>query len=309
MVSGLIRRVAIVGGTHGNELTGVYLVKKFEQFPDLIKRPSFDIVTLLANPKAVEFNRRYIDRDLNRCFANEDLSNTELMSYEDRRAKEIFTQLCPADQPKVDMIIDLHSTTANMGLTILPASKHPFNLHLSAYLSEIDPSVRVCFGERQGQDESRLRSLSPYGCTIEVGSVPQGVLNAHLFQQTEMLIHAILNYIDANNRRETLPTPSDLTVYQAISSVDYPRNSFGELQAAIHPYLNFKDYEPLHPGEPMFLSFTGEMIPYQGESTVFPVFVNESAYYEKNIAMILTEKQQLQIKPFHDDEMQNLAET
>ncbi len=295
-MSPLIRRVAVVGGTHGNELTGVYLVKKFQQFPDLLKRSSIEVVTLLANPQAVESNQRYIDRDLNRCFAKEDLANLELRDYEDTLAKEISAQLVPKDRPHTDIIIDLHSTTAHMGLTILPIDKHPFNLKLAAYLSTLDSSVRICFGQSYGRNSPMLRSLAPFGCTIEVGSVPQGVLNARLFQQTEMLIHAILNYIDAYNRGQPLDTPSDLILYQAINSVDYPRNSLGELQAAIHPQLEYKDYQPLHPGEPMFLSFTGEEVFYQGESTVFPVFVNESAYYEKHIAMVLTEKQQQQIK-------------
>ncbi|MBD1830934.1 aspartoacylase [Microcoleus vaginatus GB1-A2] len=296
MISHVIRRVAVVGGTHGNELTGVYLINKFQKFPDLLKRSSFEVVTLLANPQAVKSNRRYVDRDLNRCFAEEDLSNPDLSGYEDRRAKEISAQLSPKDQHGADFIIDLHSTTANMGLTILPSSKHPFNLQLLAYLSEIEPSVRVCFGEHSGQDAPMLRSLSALGCTIEVGPIAQGVVNARQLQQTEMLVHAILDYLDAQNRGKRLPAPSHLTVYQAIGSVDYPRNSVGELQAAIHPQLQFKDYEPLHPGEPMFLTFTGESLPYKGESTVFPVFINEAAYYEKGIAMVLTKKQQLQLE-------------
>ena len=33
-----IGRVALVGGTHGNEFTGVYLVKKFDSFPELINQ-------------------------------------------------------------------------------------------------------------------------------------------------------------------------------------------------------------------------------------------------------------------------------
>ncbi|MTJ10792.1 succinylglutamate desuccinylase/aspartoacylase family protein, partial [Anabaena sp. UHCC 0204] len=33
-----LRRVLIVGGTHGNEFTGAYLIKKFEQFSELIHR-------------------------------------------------------------------------------------------------------------------------------------------------------------------------------------------------------------------------------------------------------------------------------
>ena len=140
-----------------------------------------------------------------------------------------------------------------------------------------------------------LRSLSALGCTIEVGAIAQGVLNADYLQKTEMLIHAILDYLDALNQNKPLPIPSKLTLYEAVSSVDYPRNSLGELQAAIHPHLQFKDYEPLRNGEPMFLNFTGESIPYQGESIVYPVFINEAAYYEKKIAMTLTEKRQVKL--------------
>lgn len=65
-------------------------------------------------------------------------------------------------------------------------------------------------------------------------------------------------------------------MYQMISSVDYPRASSGELQAMVHPQLQFKDYEPLHDGEPMFIKFTGESIPYRGKDTVYPGFINEA---------------------------------
>jgi succinylglutamate desuccinylase len=296
IMSNLIRQVAIVGGTHGNEWTGIHLVKKFKQFPELIYRSSFETVTLLANPKAVKANRRYIDRDLNRCFDNKDLSNSALTGYEDILAKEIATKLGPKDCPNANVIIDLHSTTANMGLTILPSSTHPFNLRLSAYLSELHPEVRVSFGVQCNQDTPMLRSLSPLGCTIEVGAVAQGVLNAHYLQQTELIVYAILDYLNAMNLGNPLPVPANLTVYQAISSIDYPKDSVGELQAVIHPQLQFKDYEPLQKGEPIFLTFAGKSIPYQGEFAVFPIFINEAAYYEKGIAMVLTEKHKIEIE-------------
>ena len=63
----------------------------------------------------------------------------------------------------------------------------------------------------------------------------------------------------------------------------------------IHPQLQFKDYEALNPGEPMFLTFAGQTIPYTGNSTTYPVFINEAAYYEKGIAMYLTDKHQITI--------------
>ena len=296
MVTELIKKVAIVGGTHGNELTGIFLVKKFQQLPQLLDRDSFECITMIANPQAVAINRRYLDRDLNRCFDSNDLANLTLTTYEDLRAKEIAAQLCSKEHSQADVIIDLHSTTSNMGLTILLSSKHPFNLRLAAYLTTLDPDVRIVYGKECSQNAPMLRSLSALGCTIEVGAIAQGVLDANLFQKTEMLVLAILDYIDRLNQGNPLPIPAEMTVYQTIFSIDYPRNLAGELQAIVHPHLQFRDYQPLHPGEPIFWAFTGESILYSGEETVFPIFVNEAAYYEKGIAMSFTKKQQSLIK-------------
>ena len=292
MMSESIGKVAVVGGTHGNELTGIYLVKKFQMFPELLRRKSFESQTVIANPQAVAANRRYLDRDLNRCFGNEDLSNLELTGYENIRAKEIAIQLGSKDRFNRNVIIDLHSTTSNMGLTILPSSRHPFNMRLGAYLSTLHPDVRVVCGIECSQNDPMLRSLSPLGCTIEVGAVPQGVLNADLFQKTEMLVSAILDYIDAQNLGKSLPVAPYLTYYQSISSIDYPRNSSGEIQAMVHPQLQSQDYQALRSGDPLFLTFTGDAILYRGEETVFPIFINEAAYIEKGIAMTFTKKQQ-----------------
>ncbi|MDP8932677.1 MAG: succinylglutamate desuccinylase/aspartoacylase family protein, partial [Cyanobacteriota bacterium] len=46
-----------------------------------------------------------------------------------------------------------------------------------------------------------------------------------------------------------------------------------------------------NPGDPMFLTFDGESVLYEGKSTVYPIFINEAAYYEKGIAMCFTQKQ------------------
>ncbi|MBW4618231.1 MAG: aspartoacylase [Cyanosarcina radialis HA8281-LM2] len=284
-----IKNVAIVGGTHGNEFTGVYLVKKFDRLPHLIQRSSLEVSTLFANPKAFEVNRRYIDRDLNRCFLRQDLENPTFSSYEDRQAKIINQKLGKKGAPKVDFIIDLHSTTANMKLTIILTTSHPFNLGLGAYLSCINPLVKICL-LRSGVDSHVLSSICELGCVIEVGAIAQGVLNATLFQQTEALIQSILDYLEAHNQGRPLPVPSELTCYRYLEAIDYPRNEQGELQGMIHPHLQFKDYEPLNPGDPMFLTFDGEAIAYEGKSTVYPIFINEAAYYEKGIAMCLTER-------------------
>ena len=283
-----IQRIAIIGGTHGNEWTGIYLVKKFQQNPNLVARPSLTVTTFLANPKAIHLNQRYVERDLNRCFSTAELSNPTRNTYEDQRARAIATRLIPPDEPPTDFIIDIHSTTANMGLTLLLSSDRPFNLQLAAYLCSINPAVKVCFREPQGEDAPMLRSLSLLGCTLEVGPVPQGVLQAQPLIKTEQLIQLILNYIDAYNRGTPLITPSALSAYQSIGIVDYPRTAEGDLNGLIHPQLQGQDYQRLNPGDPMFLSLTGASLSFQGETSVFPIFINEAAYYEKQIAMVLT---------------------
>ncbi|MBH8577510.1 aspartoacylase [Nostocaceae cyanobacterium CENA369] len=285
-----INRVAIVGGTHGNEFTGAYLIKKFEQIPALIQRPSFETLTLLGNPQAFTAGKRYIDKDLNRCFFIDNLLDSRLSSYEDIRAKAIEQILGQKSNSQVDLIIDLHSTTANMGLSLMLGSHHPFLLKLAAYLSSRNSQVRVCYTQPE-KGSNFLRSLSELGFVIEVGPVAQGVLNAEWFQKTEELIHNILNYLEKYNQNLIPQTNETLTYYQYVGAIDYPRNEYGEIQAMIHPQLQFRDYQPLNPGDPIFLTLDGKAIAYEGTSTVYPVFINEAAYYEKGIAMCLTEKQ------------------
>ncbi|QSJ19410.1 aspartoacylase [Nostoc sp. UHCC 0702] len=288
-----IKRLVIVGGTHGNELTGIYLVKKFQRSPQLIQRGSFETCTLLANPKAYEIGKRYVDTDLNRCFQRQDLHNPNLWSYEAQRAKVIYQTYGSKGTLEANLIIDLHSSTSNMGLTIILARKLPYNLQLAAYLTSVNPNVKILYSEPKTPENPYLDSFCEFGCSIEVGAVAQGTLNATLFQQTEELLYAILDYVEAYNQGSPLKVKDTLSVYQSIRTIDYPRNETGGIQAMIHPRLQFQDYQALHPGEPIFLTFDGEEIVYEGDAVVYPVFINEAAYYEKGVAMSITQPIQL----------------
>ncbi len=61
-----IKQVAIVCGTHGNEITDVYRMRKWQIQSQLIQRSTFTPKLIQGNPKAYELNRRYVDQDLNR---------------------------------------------------------------------------------------------------------------------------------------------------------------------------------------------------------------------------------------------------
>ncbi|MEH2391099.1 MAG: aspartoacylase [Nostoc sp.] len=290
-----INRVAIVGGTHGNEFTGAYLIQKFAQFPDLITRPSFETVALLANPNAFAVGRRYIQKDLNRCFLKQDLQDPTLSSYEELQAKSIQNRLASTVN-KADFILDLHSTTANMGLTIILVNSHPLNLKLAAYVSQINPLVRVYHCSFKSVEENPfVNSLCELGFAIEVGPIAQGILKATLFQQTQQLVYTILDYLERFNQGEIPSTKETLILYDHLSVVDYPKKQDGTIFGMIHPELQDKDYQALNPRDPIFLTFENKTIVYEGTSTVWPIFINEAAYYEKGIAMCLTQRQQINI--------------
>ncbi|MHC5935154.1 aspartoacylase [Nostoc sp.] len=291
-----INRVAIVGGTHGNEFTGAYLIQKFAQFPHLISRPSFETVTLLANPKAFAAGRRYVEKDLNRSFLKQDLQDPTLNSYEELQAKSIQNTLASNGDKQADFILDLHSSTANMGLTIILVNSHALNLKLAAYLSHVSPLVRIYRCSFKSIEENPfVNSLCELGFAIEVGPIAQGILKGTLFQQTQELVDAVLDYLEQFNQGQIPSTNETLILYDHLSVVDYPKKQDGTIFGMIHPELQDKDYQALNPGDPIFITFDDKTIIYEGKSTVWPIFINEAAYYEKGIAMCLTQKQQINI--------------
>lgn len=284
-----IKRVLIVGGTHGNELIGVYLVKKFERQLELVTRPSFETLTLIGNPKAVAAGIRYIDQDLNRSFEPTTLAAATGQAYEIQRAKAVRAWFEQSSRQPVDFILDQHGTTSNAGLMLILDNTDPFTLQLAAYLSSIQPQLKVYSSANSGRNQDSLRSVAPHRVGIEVGPVAHGTLHADLFQKTEKLIHDILDYVEHYNSAPATFETTSLTVYQYTGAIDYPKDKSGEIRAMIHPQLQFQDYQPLNPGDPLFLTFDGETLVYQGDATVYPVFINEAAYYEKGIALCLTQ--------------------
>jgi aspartoacylase len=93
-----------------------------------------------------------------------------------------------------------------------------------------------------------------------------------------------------------LRLPRELVLHQHLCSLDLPRHGDGVPRAVIHPLRQDRDWQPLRPGDPLFLSDAGETLRYEpgaglGSDPVWPVFINEAAYGEKGIALSLTRRQ------------------
>ncbi|KAG1957227.1 aspartoacylase [Pimephales promelas] len=159
---------------------------------------------------------------------------------------------------------------------------------------------------------------------LEVGPQPQGVLRSNVFESMRTILKHALDFIELFNSERTARNTAELKrtgnhrqneriqeglaidedrdqqitgvefppctveVFRVQERIDYPRDTNGNITAMVHPHLQDCDWEPLNQGDPMFLTFDGRTILYEGASTVYPTFINEAAYYEKQQAFMTT---------------------
>jgi aspartoacylase len=285
--------VLVVAGTHGNERNAPWLLEQWRHNPALLNRSGLEIQLTLGNPAAIRANRRYLDRDLNRSFQPALLNDPGNQELEVRRARQLLAADGPAGSRPCPVVFDLHSTTAAMGNSLVVYGRRPADLALAAGLQG-RLGLPVYLHEKDPHQSGYLVEQWPCGLVIEVGPVPQGVLNARICRQTQLALETALAVL-SEARRGRLHLPRQLVVHRHLRSLDRPRQSSGEPCAVIHPLRQDRDWQPLRAGEPLFLSEAGETIGWQPQAgdpaTVWPVFINEAAYEEKGIALSLCERE------------------
>lgn len=291
-----ITTVAIVGGTHGNELTGVHLLKHWEVSSNEIRRETFNTELVLANPKANAAMKRYLDQDLNRQFSVSDLSNPNLSGYEQCRAKSLNLQLGPKEQPRVDFILDLHTTTANMGVTLVLNTDDPFVMRMAFYIKQKMPDATLFFHPTERMEDNFLMSMARLnGLLIEVGPIPQGLLNHQVYEQTRQATLHALDFIELYNNAEEIVLPDTFPAYQFIKKVKLPENQEGEITAMVHPERQNQDYALIKTGDPLFITLDGNTINYEEKENVYGAFINEAAYYDQYVGLSFMRKIELSV--------------
>jgi len=284
--------VFIAGGTHGNERTGVALVQHWRDKPDEIQRTTFTTRLLLGNPEAIRKNVRFIDRDLNRSFLPRYLENPTEAAYEIRRAREITAWMAAESRGSRSFAIDLHTSTACMGTTLI-TNRDPVNLAIAAAVQKDLEVARIYTFADSDRINSCLRAAAQGGLGIEIGPIPQGVLRHDVLETTRAAVACVLATLERFNRGELAPPDPQLTLYLHDRHVSFPETGPDSPPAFVHRALEGCDYLPLQPGQPIFENLAGRIWRYDGPETRYPVFINEAAYYHENIAFSLTCKRSL----------------
>ena len=283
-----LRKILLVGGTHGNEPTGAYLLNKWRTNPAPVCREGFQTELFFANPKAFEMGRRYVDRDLNRCFLHSDLSDSTLKTHEDQRAREVNRLFGKTSGAAPDLIVDMHTTTADMGVTLI-CNDDPATLRLAAAVNARMGGVNIYSIRKSDRIDSCLRSLARHGIGIEIGPVPQNVLRHEMLILMSRTVGAILDVARDENSGDLAEPPADTPVHCHLEDVAFPQGKACP-DPVIHRELEKKNYIPLKTGAPIFIGSNEELVEYHGPENACPVFINEAAYYEKGIAFSLTSR-------------------
>lgn len=283
-----IKQVTIVGGTHGNELTGITCIEQWQKNPEKIRRDGFATQTVFGNPDAIKAQVRYLEKDLNRCFSPSVQSDTALSDLgEVKRAKALINLLNDPAKP-TDFVIDLHTTTTNMGVTLIFEQANWLTYTVMQHVANTVDDVYFMY-EPQANDSNFVISRAPQGLMIEVGPVAQNLMHVEKYQQTINATYAVLDALAQYNQF----TPDDFTklksqeltlpVYEAFDLIPFPTDAQGKPTAMVHPRLQNADYKLLATGSPEFLFFSGEVQHYSGPDC-YPLFVNEAAYYDQTLA-------------------------
>ncbi len=196
----------------------------------------------------------------------------------------------------VDVVIDLHTTTSNMGISLI------------------------------------IPEGDEHGFTIEVGPTPQGVLRHDCVEKTQVALNALLEFFHlrnleleeeerrrsfggANTRDDDAPPSSHPPVpsHHRTKILDRlegiypggivpcyrsaPATRPGELSGKIswpndptnpnfpalmvHDSIQDRDFGILRTGDPLFVDLDGNVVPYDGShgDEVYVIFVNEGGYY------------------------------
>ena len=282
-----LNRILIVSGTHGNEINPIWAVNQSNKQLNIIDK-NIEYKYIIGNPLACERGCRYIDTDLNRSF-NSIKTNFDNSNYEINRANFLVDKFGVNGSEPCDIAIDLHTTTANMGTSIVIYGRRRKDFCLAALLQN-KFGLPIYLHEKDEKQTGFLVEAWPCGLVIEIGSVAQNFYDPRIINKFLIIISALRDEI-SKLKNNQIKLPKDLILHIHQGSIDYPREKNGNINALIHPQRINQDWKPLKNGDPLFIDLEGNTTTYKGEDTIWPVFIGEVAYKEKNIAMSYTKKE------------------
>lgn len=288
-----VRTVLLSGGTQGDEMTGIALLKEWEENPSLVERPGIKVLRQLSNPEAVKRCVHSVSQDLNDFFSMEKLIGPAGSCYEQARAQEIFRNL-GSSKGSVDLVVDYHNTTANMGVTLIVSRLNPFITRLVATLQQRYPSfVHILYTPEEQMSSTFLDSLGVSGLTVETGPLEHGPhLDVVQYDKVRKIASDIMDFCAAWNTDSAPKEKAEVPVYRFLREVQYEDfDKDAVMEEDLNPELLGKDFQPIAPGTLLLSRGVGVPEYWAGPGLAYPCFIRERAYRsvsEDEVALYLT---------------------
>ena len=287
-------QVLLVAGTHGNEINGIWLFDEWNKSSFLIKTFGIKVFKVVGNPEAKNAGKRYIHQDLNRSFGEGEFTSSKTSNFERSRARELVNLYGEKGKKSCQIVFDFHTTTASMGSCLVVYGRRAADLALASLIQN-KLGLPVYLHESDKKQTGFLVESWPCGLVVEIGPIGQGLLNSRVISQTRLILETLMEQLH-QVKNLNLFFPDQLIIHRHIKSIDFPRDEDGNINGFVHPLRQSKDWYPLERNDELFCKLNGEIIRFEGNEHYVPVFINEAAYAEKNIAMSFTKRETWKLK-------------
>ena len=282
-------QVLLVAGTHGNEINGIFLFDQWKKSPLLINTHGIKTCKVIGNPQAKKAGKRYIHQDLNRSFLEESFLSIDSSSFEGSRANELVNLYGEKGKNPCQIALDFHTTTASMGSCLVVYGRRDADLALASLIQN-QLGLPIYLHESDQKQTGFLVESWPCGLVVEIGPIGQGLLNSRIIFQTKLILETLMEQIH-QVKNFNLFFPDKLIIHRHIKSIDFPRDEKGNIDGYVHSLRQSKDWRALKKNDELFFKLNGETIRFEEQEPYIPVFINEAAYVEKNIAMSFTKRE------------------
>ena len=282
-------QVLLVAGTHGNEINGIWLFDEWDKSSFLINTYGIKTLRVIGNPEAKKAGKRYIHHDLNRSFQEESFLSNNSSNLEGSRASDLVNLYGERGKYPCQIALDFHSTTASMGSCLVVYGRRDADLALASLIQN-KLGLPIYLHESDEKQIGFLVESWPCGLVVEIGPIGQGLLNSRIISQTKLILETLMEQIH-KVKNLNLFFPEKLIIHRHIKSIDFPRDEEGNIDGYVHSLRQSMDWQELKKDDELFYKLNGETIRFKEHEPYIPVFINEAAYVEKNIAMSFTKRE------------------
>lgn len=237
------KKLAVFAGVHGNEKAGVFALEKLIKDLEI---EAGEVYFVYANPRAIEQDVRYTEKNLNRCFFKEAGD-----SYEEKRAKELMPIL-----DECDALLDLHASNNKEATPFIICGEDCreivkiFDFGIVSFgWDDIEPGATDGYMYNQGKP----------GICLECGSVYQSEENSDLAYNSAL---QFLNYFGAISR----PVEYNRKPQKVVQVFQAPKKKTNDFSFV----KEFADFEELIPGQVFARDGQEEYVAKENECIIFP---------------------------------------